>query len=138
MQQYVIKLHHHLVENEKMIGIGFPMIKEITDRLKQLEGPKWCSINKWVYVKNSKKNLNEIFAKFKGIAWIDGSDFFKPNLKPPANDKLIGINTNKALNMIYIKLPVTAKQEWIDKIKSFPQAFYISKYKNWLKRYQKC
>lgn len=125
MQNFTISLHRFSIGLESYIGISFPMAAEITERLKQLSGRKWCSTRKWVYVKDTKDNLNEIFEKFKGVAWIDCHEL------KTKDDQFVCIFPNKQQFRIFIQLPLVSKQEWIDKLRSYEQSVYISKIGKW-------
>jgi integrase/recombinase XerD len=77
----LVKLHHYETEDGPMIAISFPMTEPCKSLVKQLNGRRWCPVNKWIYVKNNPENLQEIFTRFKGIAWIDGRDYFSRGAK---------------------------------------------------------
>ena len=66
MVKKVIKLHHYQLPQGNMIALTFPMEKDIIEKVKQLPGRKWCKTNQWVYIRNTKKDLKEIYNKFKG------------------------------------------------------------------------
>ncbi len=72
-----ITLKHLLINDIKMIGLLFYPDKVIQALVKELPNPKWHTKLNMVYIKNTKGNLKLIFEKFKGIAWIDTSYFFK-------------------------------------------------------------
>lgn len=71
-----ITLKHLVIDGKRMIGIQFLPNKVIQMAIKQLNGPKWSEKYSMVYLPNSKENLNDIFKKFKGVAWVDCSKFF--------------------------------------------------------------
>lgn len=129
MEQQKIKLHRFSIGNDDFIGISFPMDPQITDRLKQLNGRKWCSKNNWVYLKNTRENLKQVFDKFNGIAWIDGTSFFNKNTANHENNIILTIS--KIQYKIFIKLPEKAKHEWLYKIKSYRESYYINKLDLW-------
>src|SRR4030043_2317450 len=76
MHHKIISLHRYATKDGQMIAITFPMAEPYKTLVKQLNGRRWCATNKWVYVKNTPENLKEIYDKFKGVAWIDGRDYF--------------------------------------------------------------
>lgn len=72
-----ITLKHLLIDNRKMIGIQFHPDKIIQALIKELPNPKWSKEFAMVYIINTKENLDYIFEKFRGVAWVNGNSFFK-------------------------------------------------------------
>ncbi len=72
-----ITLKHLLIHNQKMIGIQFTPDKVIQALIKELPNPRWSKKFSMVYIINTKENLNTVFDKFRGVAWINCSFFFK-------------------------------------------------------------
>ncbi|WP_199176890.1 tyrosine-type recombinase/integrase [Aquimarina sp. MAR_2010_214] len=72
-----ITLKHLLIGNQKMIGLQFHPDKVIQALIKELPNPKWSREFAMVYIINTKENLNHVFEKFRGVAWINGNSFFK-------------------------------------------------------------
>ncbi len=72
-----ITLKHLLIHHQKMIGIQFHPDKVIQALIKELHKPRWSKEYSMVYVVNNKENLNQIFEKFRGVAWVNGNSFFK-------------------------------------------------------------
>lgn len=78
-----MKMQHHksitlknlLINEEKQIGIQFQPDKIIQALLKELPGIKWSEEFGMAYIPNAKGNLNLIFQKFKGVAWVNGNYF---------------------------------------------------------------
>ena len=75
-----ITLKHLLIKQQKMIGLQFYPDKVIQALIKELSHPKWSKEFSMVYIINTKENLNAIFEKFRGVAWINGSSFFKEKI----------------------------------------------------------
>ena len=71
-----ITLKHLLIEGEKQVGLKFYPDKVIQALIKELPSPKWSEEFQMVYFKNTRKNINLLFDKFKGVAWINGGLFF--------------------------------------------------------------
>lgn len=65
-----------LINNQKMIGLQFHPDKVIHALIKQLHNPKWSTEFTMVYLVNNNVNLNDIFEKFRGVAWVNGNAFF--------------------------------------------------------------
>ncbi|WP_438711167.1 site-specific tyrosine recombinase/integron integrase [Aquimarina muelleri] len=72
-----ITLKHLLINNQKMIGLQFYPDKVIQALIKELPNPKWSREFAMVYIIHTKENLNHVFKKFRGVAWINGNSFFK-------------------------------------------------------------
>jgi site-specific recombinase XerD len=85
-----ITLKHLFINNQKMIGIQFYPDKVIQALIKELNQPRWSKEFSMVYIPNTKKNLTEVFEKFRGVAWINGNSFFKE--KPIRNNQPVDIN----------------------------------------------
>lgn len=75
-----ITLKHLLIQKQKMIGLQFYPDKVIQALIKELPNPRWSPVFGMVYIKNTKENLDLIFEKFRGVAWINGNLFFKEKI----------------------------------------------------------
>ncbi len=75
-----ITLKNLMIDANKYIGFQFHPDKVIHALLKEFDGLKWSKEYSMVYIKNTKTNVNAIFAKFRGVAWINCKYFF--NNKP--------------------------------------------------------
>ncbi len=85
-----ITLKHLLIDGEKKIGLQFYPDKVIQALVKELPNPRWNTEFSMVYIENTKENLDQIFQKFKGVAWINGNSFFKE--KTIRNNQPVDIN----------------------------------------------
>ncbi|MBQ4820267.1 tyrosine-type recombinase/integrase [Aquimarina sp. MMG016] len=63
-----------------MIGLQFHPDKVIQALIKELPAPRWSKEFAMVYINNTKENLDQIFEKFRGVAWINGNSFFKEKI----------------------------------------------------------
>jgi site-specific recombinase XerD len=79
-QQKMLSLAHLLIKGEKQIGMKFYPNKAIQEVVKKLPDVKWSRQYDMAYIKNNKSNVNLIFNRFRGIAWVNGKRFF--NDKP--------------------------------------------------------
>ena len=70
-----VTLKHLLIDQKKMIGIKFYPDRIVQTLVKELPGRKWSEKYQMVYLPNTKENLNAIFAKFRGIAWVNCQHF---------------------------------------------------------------
>ena len=77
-----------------MIGLQFYTDKVIQALIKELPDPRWSKQFALVYIINTKENLNKVYKKFRGIAFINGNSFLERKyyqiMSPPV---LIGIET---------------------------------------------
>ena len=71
-----IILKHLLIKGQKQIGLQFYPDKVIQALLKELPNIKWSTEFQMAYLPNKDKNLNLIFEKFRGVAWVNGQHFF--------------------------------------------------------------
>lgn len=72
-----ITLKHLLIQKQQCIGLQFYTDKVIEALVKELPNPKWSTTFNMVYVVNTKHNINLIFEKFRGVAWVNGNYFFQ-------------------------------------------------------------
>lgn len=72
-----ITLRHYVIGNEKCIGLLFYPNKVIQALVKELPGIKWSQEHQVVYLKNTPQNINEIYNKFRGVAWVNARYIFK-------------------------------------------------------------
>ena len=88
IQQGKISLHRATIGQDKVIRINMPLhVKEIANRAKMLKNRKWDKGDCFLYVPNSQDHLKDIFATFKGVAWIDTRAFF--NKEAPSKAKKV-------------------------------------------------
>jgi|TARA_R110000737_G_scaffold282322_2_gene288966 integrase/recombinase XerD len=71
-----ITLKHLLIADNKCIGLQFHPDKVIQALLKELPNIKWSKEFSLAYVPNNKDNLNLIYKKFRGVAWVNTNYFF--------------------------------------------------------------
>lgn len=72
-----ITLRHYIIDNEKCIGLLFYPNKVIQALIKELPGIRWSHEHQVVYLKNTLQNIDLIYDKFRGVAWINARYFFK-------------------------------------------------------------
>ncbi|MDE0772983.1 MAG: tyrosine-type recombinase/integrase [Salibacteraceae bacterium] len=80
-----VTLKHLLIENQKKIGLQFYPNKLIQTVVKGLPKPKWSKEYNMAYVENTPNNLNLIFKDFKGVAWVNCSNFFPKHVPTKQN-----------------------------------------------------
>lgn len=71
-----ITLKHLLIADNKCIGLQFHPDKVIQALLKELPNIKWSKEFSLAYVPNNKDNLNLIYQRFRGVAWVNTNYFF--------------------------------------------------------------
>ena len=72
-----ITLKHLFIKEKQCIGLQFNSDKVIQALIKELPEPKWSKEFNMVYIINSKSNLDDIFEKFKNVAWVNCNYFFQ-------------------------------------------------------------
>ena len=72
-----ITLRHYLINHERCVGILFYPNKVIQALIKELPNVKWNKEHQVIYMKNTPENINCIYQKFRGVAWINSKYFFK-------------------------------------------------------------
>lgn len=77
-QKPQITLKHLLLDNKKMIGIKFYPNRVVQLLLKELPNIRWSDQYDMAYIDNTPVNLQLIFDKFRGVAWINCT-YFYPN-----------------------------------------------------------
>ncbi len=80
-----VTLKHLLIENQKKIGLQFYPNKLIQTVVKGLPKPKWSKEYNMAYVENTPNNLNLIFKDFKGVAWVNCSNFLPKHVPTKQN-----------------------------------------------------
>ncbi|WP_026210662.1 hypothetical protein [Flexithrix dorotheae] len=98
----IITLKHIYVAQNRYIGLKFYPDKVLQAMVKELPEPKWHSQSGCVIIKNNRENLNKIFQKFKGVAWVDTQQFFKKktpdNNIPKAEQPVLGNGNSSKKN----------------------------------------
>ncbi len=116
--QKSITLKHLLIKKQQCIGLQFHSDKVIEALVRALPEPKWSKKFNMAYITNTKSNLNLIFNKFRGIAWVNCNYFFQ--------DRILKHN-DEALNIDWFR-----KRQKKKNFRSCPEE-YLQKLK--LKRY---
>lgn len=75
--QKTIVLKHIFHNNQNRIGLIFPPDGELNSTVRLIKTYKWSNTQKCWHIQNSADNLKEIYRLFKGIAIINGDEFFK-------------------------------------------------------------
>ncbi len=100
-----ITLKHLLIHNQKMIGLQFYPDKVIQALIKELPNPKWSKEFAMVYIINTKENLNKVFEKFTGVAFINGNSFFREKVIRDNEPACINWYRNRAKTASYKYVP---------------------------------
>jgi len=72
-----ITLKHVLIGNDKYIGLKFNSDKVLNPMVKALEGISWNEEFGMYCIPNNRKNLDDIFKLFGGVAWVNTNYFFE-------------------------------------------------------------
>ena len=86
--QTSITLKHLLIKKRQCIGLQFHTDKVIDALVRELPKPMWSKKFSMVYIANTKSNLNLIFNKFRGVAWINCNYFFQDRILNHDNKKI--------------------------------------------------
>lgn len=78
--QRSITLKHLLIKNQQCIGFQFNADKVIEALIEQLPDPKWSRQFRMAYILNTNENINLVFEKFKGVAWVNCNYFFQDRI----------------------------------------------------------
>ena len=84
----VITLKHLFIGSKRQIGLKFYTDKVIQALVKELPDPKWSDKYGMPYILNRKDNLDLIFKKFRGVAWINCHHFFPKRPVSNSNEPL--------------------------------------------------
>ena len=86
-----ITLKHLLIDETKHIGIQFHPDKVIHALIKELPNIKWSNDFGMVYLPNNKTNLNLVFEKFRGVAWVNCNHFMS-NRKSTLDNEEVNVD----------------------------------------------
>ncbi len=115
-----ITLKHLLIREKKCIGLQFNTDKVISALIRELPYPKWSIEFNMVYIVNSKSNLDAIFEKFRGVAWVNCNYFFQ--------DRKLIIN-NGSIDVTWFRERLN-KQNFRQCPEEFLQKLELKKYSN--------
>jgi site-specific recombinase XerD len=115
-----ITLKHLLIREKQCIGFQFSSDKVIQALIKELPDPKWSKEFNMPYIINNNSNLNLIFEKFRGVAWVNCNYFFKDR-KLNSNNDTIDVSWFRARSI---------KQNFRPCPEEFLQKLELKKYSN--------
>lgn len=75
--QNSITLKHLLIADQKAIGIQYSPNKLVQMCLDSIPGLQFSEEFGMHYLSNNPENINLVFNKFRGIAWVNGNFFFR-------------------------------------------------------------
>lgn len=75
LRQIILK--HIYRDQVRYIGLKFYPDKVIQALVKELPDPKWHQESGCVIIPYSKRNLDLVFSKFRGVAWLNGRNYFQ-------------------------------------------------------------
>lgn len=139
MHSKQITLKHLVIGQEKCIGLKFYPDRVIQALVKELPDPKWSDEFNMSYLTNKKENLDAIFTKFRGIAWINTSLFFINRPIKQGEDKPdLNHYRSRNLNPAYRVCPesyfkkLELKKYSMNTVKSYVHCFeaFINHYKD--------
>jgi len=118
-----ITLKHLLINEQKMIGLKFYPDKVIQALVKELPCVKWSKTYQIAFVPNTKYNLNLIFSKFRGVAWVDSKYFFSSRPINESTDFSIDFYRKRKVKKSYRKCP----EEYLRKLETNKYALNTAK-----------
>ena len=136
----VLNLEHLLIGGRRQIGIKFYPDKVLQELIKTLPNVKWSTTHGMAYIPNHKSNLNLIFNKFRGIAWVSTKFFFdtkahnkevEPTDVSKYKIKKVTKNYRKCPDSYFDKLSL--KRYSLNTVKTYTMMFekFINHYKNY-------
>jgi len=127
--QTSITLKHLLIKKQQCIGLQFHTDKVIDALVRELPKPMWSNKFNMVYIVNTRSNLNLIFDKFRGVAWINCNYFFQ--------DRILN-HDNKKINISWFRNR-TKRQNFRPCPEEYLQKLELKKYANsTVKTYVSC
>ncbi|MBX2840490.1 MAG: hypothetical protein KTR26_01865, partial [Flammeovirgaceae bacterium] len=131
-KEKVITLKHIYVAPDRYIGLKFYPDKVLQAMVKELPDPKWHPKSSCVIIKNNRENLNKIFQKFIGVAWVDTKQFFKKkapdNNIPKAAQPVFGNgNSSKKTQPRTYSITKACPEIYIDKLKTLNYSYQTIK-----------
>jgi site-specific recombinase XerD len=82
-----ITLKHLLIDDKKFIGLKFYTNHALEILVKSLKNISWSKEFNLFYVPNNRTQLDEIYAIFRGVAWIDSKYFFQNTRSKQLDEK---------------------------------------------------
>jgi len=89
--QKYITLKHLIINHKKQIGLQYYSDQVLDALIASLPGIKYSEQYNMHFLTNTKKNLNLIYQKFKGVAWVN-LKYFYPN--KPIHEGTSNLNLN--------------------------------------------
>ncbi|WP_373059960.1 site-specific tyrosine recombinase/integron integrase [Zunongwangia sp. H14] len=76
MEKRFVTLKHLMIGQQRCIGIKFHADKVLQALANELPGAAWSEEYHMLYIENTPENLELVFSKFRGVAWINCSYFY--------------------------------------------------------------
>ena len=132
-----ITLKHLLINKQKMIGLKFYPNKVVQALIKELPNVRWSSQYEMAFIQNNKSNLQLVYSKFKGVAWINSQYFFSQKPINETSDFSIEWYRKRAIKEGYRKCP----EEYLRKLETKKYALntakiYISIFEKFINYYK--
>jgi len=118
-----ITLKHLLIDKQKMIGLKFYPDKVVQALVKDLPGIKWSNNYNMAFIPNTKTNLNLIFEKFRGVAWVNTNYFFNSKPINESTEFSIELYRKRKVKSDYRKCP----EEYLRKLETKKYALNTAK-----------
>jgi integrase/recombinase XerD len=72
-----IRLSRFTESEKSWIRVGFPMTSPFKTIVKQLSDRRWHKGLRCLYIPDTRRHLEEVFCRFKGVCWVDVSELKK-------------------------------------------------------------
>ena len=86
-----ISLKHLYLDNQAYVGIQFKADKVLEALINTLIGVQWSDKFSMFYIENTKKNIDLIFNKFRGVAWVN-TNYFYTNKPIHEGNEVLDVN----------------------------------------------
>ena len=108
--------------------------------IKNLNNVKWSEEFQLPYVTNTKENLNQIFADFKGVAWVNTNKFF---INRPIKNGNENLNLDWYRKKSYKNNQLKCPEEFLQKLELKHYAIntaktYIAMFEKYINHYSNC
>jgi len=114
-----ITLRHLQIKDQHCIGLQFFPDKVIQALVKQLPGVRWSNINKMAFIPYSRKNVGVLINTFKGVAWINGQQFWGGK-----GEQNINSPDQKLYNSVRRRVKRCCPDSYIDKLEQMKYSGY--------------
>jgi hypothetical protein len=110
--QKYITLKHLMIDGKRMIGLQFYPDKVIQALIKQLPEVKWSKEHQLAYIPNRKDFLSQVYTTFRGVAWLNGKQFYGNS--SGKETETVDMKIFRAQNTTKVAYPTAVPDTFID------------------------